>query len=124
MSFRRLLIVVLTVVVLLLMAARIRAESPFEETGYGSKDYFLNVTRLQTGAGARQRADLTAFLPPVGNQGKQQRDYSERQEGQCRVERQQNDEHAAEQDYGGKNRQCAVHDHRLDGEAVGRYAIQ
>ena len=49
---------------------------------------------------------------------KEQRNDRQRQQRQCRIERQQNDEHAAEQHGGRQDRQHAVHDHRLDGKAV------
>ncbi len=63
--------------------------------------------------------DIDDLAVEPKNQPKQQRNDGQRQQGQCRVERQQNKQHPAEQHGGRQDRQYAVHDHRLNGKAVG-----
>ena len=53
----------------------------------------------------------------------ERRNDGQRQQRQHRIERHQHEQHAGQEDDGRDDRQQPVHDHGLDGEAVGGHAI-
>ena len=80
--------------------------------------------RIDAGVGiAHLGRDLDDLAIKGGNQAKQDRHDGQRQQRQQRIHREQHDQHAGEQDHRREDRQYAVHDHRLNREAVGGNAV-
>ena len=76
--------------------------------------------RIDAGIGvAHFRGDLDDLAIEDRDHDEQDRHDGQREQSQRRVHREQHDQHAAQQDHRREDRQDAVHDHRLNREAVG-----